>query len=112
MSQAVSPSNATALNATTGIAAVRAPFARDPGSFETVHIRQSEVHQDDVRKMLGAERDGLCAPPGNQRPESRGEQHVLGELQVPSVVVDDQDEPGLRAPLVSRRTGHRRILYP
>src|SRR5204863_1029867 len=41
------------------------PVREDPGSFRTVHVRQSEVHQDDVRKMLGTERDGLRAVPGN-----------------------------------------------
>src|SRR5256714_15668163 len=31
------------------------PAREDPGSFRTVHVRQSEVHQDDVRKMLRTE---------------------------------------------------------
>ena len=45
--------------------------------------------------MLGGECDRLFTRPGNQRPEPGGEQHVAGELQVPRVVVDDQDERGL-----------------
>ena len=48
--------------------------------------------------MLGGESDGFCAVPGNERPESGGEQYVPGELQVPRVVVDDQDEPGFARP--------------
>jgi hypothetical protein len=43
--------------------------------------------------MLGGERDGLGAAPGNQRSGSRGDQHVPGELQIPRVVVDDQQTP-------------------
>jgi len=41
------------------------PLREDPGSFRTVHVRQSEVHQDDVRKLLRTERDRLRAVPGN-----------------------------------------------
>src|SRR5215831_15776921 len=38
----------------------------EPGSFCTVHVRQPKVHQDDVRTMLGSERESFRAVARNE----------------------------------------------
>ncbi len=95
-SQGASPSSASELNATTGIADVRAPVRESPGRVRAVHVRQPDVHQDHSPEAAPAASAIPSAPlAGFERPEPGGEQHVPGELQVPRVVVDDQDERAL-----------------
>jgi DNA-binding NarL/FixJ family response regulator len=66
--------------------------AKPPDNVGAREIGQHEIEQDGVRAMLAGERDGLCAGRRLERPEAGGAQHVARELQVPLVVVDDQDE--------------------
>ncbi len=65
------PRSTSELSAMTGIADVRAPSASLPGGVRAVHVRQPEVHQDHVRKLLVGERDSIGRGCGFQRPETR-----------------------------------------
>ena len=69
------------------------------GCIRAVHVRQPEVHQDHVRQVLGGKRQSLGAARRLDRPETAGAQDVAGELQVPRVVVDDQDATAPAYPL-------------
>ena len=72
-----------------------------PRGLRAVHVRQAEIHQDDVGHVLDRERDRLGARrrlDASRNPAAR--RTHPGELPVPVVVVDDQGD------------GHRRILRP
>ncbi len=75
-----------------------------PGGVRTVHVREPEVHEDQVWEMFVGERHPLLAGRRRQGAESGRDQDVNRELQVPCVVVDDENErdlpPRRRADLV------------
>ena len=60
--------------------------------LRAAHIRQPEVHENDVWTAFPGERDRLGAAPRLDRLESRRTEHVPGELSVLLVVVDDENE--------------------
>ena len=60
--------------------------------------------------MLFREREPSRAARGLQRPQAGGAQHVAGELQVPRVVVHDQDEGRRSGTVVSSTVPIRLVL--
>ena len=85
-----------------------------------VHVWEPQVQQDHVRLPIGRENDPFAAARRLERPEPGSAQHIPGELQIPRVVVDDENEreARVRRPAAARTwrrsARHRRIppSYP
>ena len=72
--------------------AVRGSLLDPRGRLRPGHVRQADVHQDHVRKVLGGGGDALPAGRRLEGLEAAESEHVPRELQVLLVVVDDQDD--------------------
>ena len=98
-----SPFMAKAVTATTGIDAELIVLLQPFGDFEPRHLRQLNVHEDEVGAMLAGERQRLHAVSRLQGLVAMRVEQVVEELHVEFVVLHDQNGLGHRPR--SRRFG-------